>query len=85
MEKVKVKLLHSIVLNYNEVANVNEVITVDRNTGILLTASKRAEYVKEDKEELPVGTKVELNKTEEGNLEVLNKEEDFKSRGRKRK
>ena len=82
MENVKVKLLHSIVLNHNEIANANDIITVDRNTGILLTGSKRAEYVKE---ELPVGTKVELNKTEEPSLEILNKEEDFKSRGRKRK
>ena len=82
MEKFKIKILSSIVLNHNEIANVNDIISVDRNTAIILVNSKRAEYVKE---ELPVGTKVELNKTEEPSLEILNKEEDFKSRGRKRK
>lgn len=85
MEKFKIKILSSIVLNHNEIANVNDIISVDRNTAIILVNSKRAEYVKEDKEELPVGSKVELTKSEDISLDVLNKEEEFKSRGRKRK
>lgn len=83
MEQVKVKLLHSVVLTSNEIGYSDSIVSLDKSLANLLVASKRAEFVKED---LPIGSKVELGKSLiEEDLSELNKESDLKSKGRKRK
>lgn len=82
MELVKVRLLHNVVLKNDEVGYANHTLSIDKSLANILVASQRAEFVRE---ELPIGTEVKLSRTVEVNLSELNKEEDLKAKGRKRK